>query len=134
MTTFTIVTNAILWFCIGMNIALLVRAEKLKKRMISSINYAKDAERNLNEITDKAVKAADKWNSECKVFSVEYRFSDSDYNKEKSKMLADAKNSTRNALGREITRFVGHEEIIENGLLVGYRLAAQVRKVEQESK
>lgn len=131
MTPFTIITNAILWFIIIIATALVVFNYKLRKSYIEKINTAEDLERRLVEAKDKITNALDKWNAECKTFTVEYRFSDSDYNKEKSKMIADAKNSTRNALGREITHFVGHEEIIEDGLLVGYRLAAQVRKVEQ---
>ena len=134
MTPFTIIQNAIIWVCIIANIVLLVLNEKLKKSYIKDIEACEDLERRLVDAKDKITNALDKWNSECKTFTAEYRFSDSDYNKERSKMLADAKNSTRNALGREITRFVGHEEIIEDGLLVGYRLAAQVRKVKQESK
>lgn len=57
-----------------------------------------------------------------------YRFSESDYNKPEAKMLRDARDRITATIGRRVVKEVGFEEIVEGGVLVGYKIEIEVKK------
>ena len=62
-----------------------------------------------------------------------YKFTESDFNKFGNNLIGmqkEAKQRLACALGRRIIRDLGAEEIIENGVLVGYKVCVEVRKKE----
>lgn len=57
-----------------------------------------------------------------------YRFSESDFTKTQSKMIRDAKERVAGNIGRRIVKEVGLEEIVEDGVLVGYNIEVEIQR------
>lgn len=70
-------------------------------------------------------------------FHSAYTFSDHDferYGNDKQGMQKNALRMMSEAIGRRIVRYLKPEEVIEDGVLVGYRIEVEARKVTDNPK
>lgn len=58
-----------------------------------------------------------------------YRFSESDYVKPRGKMVQDAKERVASNIGRRVVKEIGIDEVVEGGVLAGYKIEIEVKKV-----
>lgn len=108
-------------------VAAIVRGERTMKSAREREKKAKDAEISYqNALADLKCSTKHLWAT--------YKFSESDFNKfgpDHRAMEREARQRMACALGRRIVKELGATELIEKGVLIGYKIEVDVRKCKQ---
>ena len=101
--------------------------KKLKQRLDEAGKLTEEC-REMRERLDKEV---DAWLGSAKSISAIYHITESDmakFGKNNLAMEREAKHRLAGYLGRRILKELGAEEVVEDGLLVAYRIEIQARR------
>lgn len=134
METFRIVTLIIQYVLLIIMFVMIFILRKRVKEYNEAESFYKEGLAMYKEQKEYLESLVREWMRQHKTLFATYKFTESDFNKfgnNHQGMEKEAKQRMACALGRRIIKDLGATEIVEDGVLAGYRIDVEIRKAQE---